>query len=532
MSAVSSPVDPAAVQWSTTPLARESFRGWPHRLAAASPSRDGLQVYVPKLFFTFLKIFENFALQIPEKDSEMNTNTKYTKFLLSLSLITTFVAAQALAQQIKPDETKRIELNHAYGKLPLSFEANQGQTDPQVKFLSRGNGYSLFLTPTEAVLVLKKAARDNNAHPGVMPSQTINNQHKTSQSSLPATVLRMKLVGGNVTAKIAGTGELPGKSNYLIGNDPKQWRTNLSNYTKVEYRDVYPGVDLVYYGNQQQLEYDFVVRPGADPARIRMDIAGADEMRVDANGGLVVQTTGGEVRWNKPLIYQNIDGKRHEVNGRYALRRGHEVGFELAAHDKSRSLVIDPTLSYSTYLGGGSDDLGEGIAVDNAGNAYVTGSTSSTNFPTSVGAFQTTILGGSAAFVTKLNPTGTSLIYSTYLGGSRYDTGYGVAVDASGNAYVTGLTSSTNFPTTVGAFQTTTGGGGDAFVAKLNPTGAALIYSTYLGGSTTDYGTRIAVDASGNAYVTGYTESGNFPTTVGLSRRRTVVAPFVPGTPS
>jgi len=208
----------------------------------------------------------------------MKTNTK---FLLLLSLITTFVAAQALAQQIKPDETKRIQLSQAYGKLPLSFEANQGQTDPRVKFLSRGNGYSLFLTPTEAVLVLKKTARDNNAQLGVLPSQAINDQHNTSQSSSPATVLRMKLVGGNASAKIAGTGELPGKSNYLIGNDPKQWRTNLSNYTKVEYRDVYPGVDLVYYGNQRQLEHDFVIAPGADPKAIRLAFQGAKKISLN-----------------------------------------------------------------------------------------------------------------------------------------------------------------------------------------------------------------------------------------------------------
>src|SRR6202030_1137586 len=261
----------------------DSARNW-IAVEFKNPASKNIKVYVPELFSPFRKIFENFDLQIPEKDSQEPLHTMKTKNmttlhlrnssgetpdplsagqtasegfvrtpkvfvmkiaskkLLLLSLITTFVAAQALAQQIKPDETKRIQLNQAYGKLPLSFEANQGQTNPQVKFLSRGNGYSLFLTTTEAVLVLKKTARDNNAQPGVMPSQAINDQHKTLQSSLPATVLRMKLVRGNASAKIAGSAELPGKSNYLIGNDPKQWRTNISNYTKVEYRNVYPGI--------------------------------------------------------------------------------------------------------------------------------------------------------------------------------------------------------------------------------------------------------------------------------------------------
>ena len=375
-------------------------------------------------FFNFLKIFENFNLQIPEKDGEMKTNTK---FLLLLSLITTFVAAQALAQQIKPDETKRIQLSQAYGKLPLSFEANQGQTDPQVKFLSRGNGYSLFLTPTEAVLVLKKTARDNNAQLGVLPSQAINDQHKTSQSSLPATVLRMKLVGGNATAKIAGTGELPGKSNYLIGNDPKQWRTNLSNYTKVEYRDVYPGIDLVYYGNQRRLEHDFVIAPGADPKAIRLAFQGARKISLNSAGDLVLDTKEGEVQLKQLRVYQKVNGQEKKIAARYVLKGKRRVAFEVAEYDRRQPLVIDPVLSYSTYLGGNSFDGGYSIAADASGNAYVTGWSSSSNFPTTAGAFQTTFGGGNYngdAFVTKLNSTGSALVYSTYLGGSSNEYGH------------------------------------------------------------------------------------------------------------
>ncbi len=407
-----------------------------------------------------------------------------------------------------------MELSQAYGKLPLSFEANEGQTDPRVTFLSRGNGYSLFLTQTEAVLVLKKAARDNNAHPGGLQSQAINDQPKTSHSSLPAAVLRMKLVGGNASARIAGAGELPGKSNYFVGSDPKQWRANLSNYPKVEYRDVYPGIDLVYYGNQRQLEYDFVVAPGADPAQIQLGFKGARKIRVDARGDLLVETTGGSVRWQKPVVYQESDGVRKMIKGKYLLRRGHQASFEVAAYDTTKPLIIDPTLVYSTYLGG-TFDQGSAIAVDSSGNAYVTGFTDSTNFPTTFGAFQTTFAGFSDAFVSKLDPTGTTLVYSTYLGGGGSDSANGIAVDTAGNAYVTGRTDSLNFPTTVGALQTSKAGGAfDAFISKLDPTGF-LVYSTYLGGGGIDIGNGIAVDSLGNAYVTGRTDSSNFPTTPG-----------------
>ncbi|MEY2518284.1 MAG: hypothetical protein QOF24_43 [Verrucomicrobiota bacterium] len=440
-----------------------------------------------------------------------------SKKLPLLSLIIAFVVAQALAQQMKADETARTQLNQAYGKLPLAFEANQGQTDPHVKFLSRGNGYSLFLTPTEAVIVLGKTARDDNTLPGVLPNQAIKDQREAPKSFGPATVLRMKLMGGNPTAKIAGTGELPSKSNYLIGNHSEQWHTNLSNYTKVEYREVYPGIDLVYYGNQRQLEHDFVIAPGADPKAIRLAFQGARKISINSAGDLVLDTKGGEVQLKQPRVYQNVDGAERKIAARYVLKGRHRVAFEVAEYDRRQPLVIDPVLSYSTYLGGGGYDQPLNIAVDISGNAYVTGYTTSTNFPTTPGAYQTTIGSSSTAFVTKLNPTGSAVVYSTYLGGNGSETGFGIAVDASGNAYVAGLASSTNFPTTPGAFQTTFGGGGggDCFVTKLNSTGDALIYSTYLGGSLGEGFAAIAVDASGNAYVTGFTNSTNFPTTPG-----------------
>ena len=331
-----------------------------------------------------------------------------------------------------------------------------------------------------------------------------------------AAVLRMKLVGTNAGAKVTGLEELPGKSNYIIGNDPKKWRTNVPNYGRVKYAQVYPDVDLVYYGNQRELEYDFVLAPGADPRQIELNFGGAKRLRLDADGNLIVSIAGGEVLEHKPVIYQDIGGMRRRVAGGYELRNSHTVGFKLAGYDDQRRLTIDPSLGYSTYLGGNNEDLGNGIALDSAGNAYVTGYTFSNDFPTTAGAFQTTLRGCRNAFVSKLNRSGSALVYSTYLGGRDFDDGLGIALDSSGNAYVTGYTDSSDFPTTAGAFQTTFGGGSsDAFVSKLNRSGSALVYSTYLGGSSTDYGPGIAVDLAGNAYLTGITGSSDFPTTAG-----------------
>ena len=409
-------------------------------------------------------------------------------------------------------QASETRLHEAYGKLPLSFEANRGQTDPQVKFLSRGPHHTLFLTSDEAVMVFTKPELSAKNTPAeVKPAK----RERATQA-----VLRIRFVGANPKTRVQGQEELPGKANYFIGNAPTKWRTKVPTYAKVRYDDLYPGVDLIYYGTQRQLEYDVVVRPGADPNRIIFGIQGADDLEVDAQGDLVLHTAAGQIRQHKPFVYQVVDGVRKEIPGGYVLRDTHQVGFRVTAYDPSLPLIIDPLLVYSTYLGGANNDNASAVAVDAAGNAYVTGITASaTNFPTTAGAFQTTLGGGSDAFVTKLNPTGTALIYSTFLGGSDFDTGVGIAVDASGNAYVTGSTASTNFPTTAGAFQTTLAGPGggsltDAFVTKLNPTGTALVYSTYLGGRDFDNGEEVAVDAAGNAYVTGRTSSTDFPTTV------------------
>jgi hypothetical protein len=386
----------------------------------------------------------------------------------------------------------------------LSFEANQGQTASAVQFFSRGSGYALFLTPQEAVLSLSKPVTPTARGAAVQPAQQTD-------------VLRMQLVGANPSPQVAGVDQLPGTTNYFLGNNPAQWRTNVPTYGKVAYQDVYPGIDLVYYGNQQQLEYDFVVQPGASPDVIRLSVQGAQNMSLDAQGNLVLQTANGDVVEQAPVVYQEGAGGRQAVAGRYVLVGQDGVGFQVGGYDGSRPLVIDPLLSYSTYLGGGDQDYGYGIAVDPSGNAYATGNTYSSNFPTTPEALQTTYGGYDDAFVAKLNATGTALLYSTYLGGSGADAGSAIAVDTSGNAYVTGLTWSYNLPTTPGAFQTTLEGSGynDAFVAKLNAMGTALLYATYLGGNNSDVGYGIAVDISGNVYVTGETLSSVFPITPG-----------------
>jgi hypothetical protein len=517
--------------------------------------------------------------------------TARLKVLIAVLSVGLTVSVVALGQRPAPRSSHpsgKVKVADLYGKVPLSFERNDGQTDAQVRFLARGNGYMLFLTPSENVLALRKSPKG------------------------AADVLRIKLIGSNPAPRVEGTGQLAGKSNYFIGNDPKKWRTNIPSYSKVWYRGVYPGIDLVYYGtNQRQLEYDFVVAPGASPNSIGLRFEGAQLLTLNKQGDVVIRLPGGgEVIHHVPSIYQERDGKREKVDGRYAMRSSNEIGFELAGYDRRRAVYIDPGLVYSTYLGGAKSDQGEGIAVDSSGFAYVTGIASSTDFPTTNGSFDTMFptSGSGAAFVTKLETDGTGLVYSTYLGGGAersariaidslgfayvggktistnfpvtmgafittnpaiaggqqisgfvsklatdgsalvYSTYFGgpgsggpsglgdevdaIAVDSSGFAYLTGLTHSPGFPTTAGAFQTTAPGGQTGFVTKLKTDGTGEVYSTYLGGKTADFPLAIAVDSGSFAYVTGETDSSNFPTTAGAFETThpsgaTTFAPFV-----
>ncbi len=401
----------------------------------------------------------------------------------------------------------------AYGRLPLSFVPNGGQTAAQVQYLSQGNGYTLFLTPTGSVLSLQQP---------VTPTASALKQPvgalgiSAASTSTTGVALAMNLVGSNPFASVVGQDPLPGTSNYFIGNDPSQWHTNVTNYSKVDYQNVYPGINLVYYGNQPQLEYDFVVAPGANPDDIRFNLQGVESITLDAKGNLVLHTALGDVQEHSPTLYQEVGGKQWTVSGQFVLLGTNEVGFQVGAYDKSLPLVIDPVLTYSTYLGGSAADYGFGVAVDGSGNAYVTGYTLSTNFPTTTGVFQSSLSGSEDAFVTKLNASGTGLLYSTYLGGNTTTYGQAIAVDGSGNAYIAGATNSSTFPTTSGAFQTSHASDSnneDAFITKLNASGNALLYSTFLGGNSLDDAYAIAIDGSGDAYVTGKTDSSNFPTT-------------------
>ncbi len=429
-----------------------------------------------------------------------------TLFLLAIPCLSDD-ARQALVAATPAGRT-----HAALANLALSFEPNLGQVDPRVKFFSRGRGYTLILTKDQAILRIERPmAKNENA------------------------LVRLRLVGAKLDAEVTGRDELPGKANYFLGNDPKKWRTNVPTYAKVRYHDVYPGVDLEYYGSpsaQGQLEYDFLVAPGADPSAIALQVGAAREprLRIDAGGDLMIPAHRGEIRFHKPLIYQRDAGSslvadhRSLVQGRYILDARNRIRFLLGPYDHSKPLVIDPVLSYSTYLGGSDMDYAYGIAVDASGNAYVTGYTASVDFPV-VNAAQISPGGGSCsedgtatpcfdAFVSKLNSTGTALVYSTYLGGSDEDQGAAIAVDSSGHAYVAGYTYSTNFPVQ-NALQPNNAGGVDAFVTELSPNGASLVYSTYWGGSLDDVGTGIAVDSNGNAYLSGYTESTNYPVTSG-----------------
>ena len=279
-------------------------------------------------------------------------------------------------------------MRERYGHLPLSFEANHGQSDSRVKFLSRGSGYSLFLTSNQAVFVLNQSEADESRKATRVARTAVRARHRKSA------VLWMTLVNANPRSQAAGHDELPGKSNYFIGNDPAKWRTNISTYAKVKYEGVYPGVDLVYYGSQGQLEYDFVVAPGADPRLVTLAFEGAREVHIDARGELVLGVDGGEVRQHKPVVYQEVAGVKQQVAGRYVMKGKRQVGFRVAAYDPSRPLIIDPVLVYSTYLGGSGTEFGHSIAVDSRGQRLRDGDTLSSNFPTTAGAAQTTYAGG------------------------------------------------------------------------------------------------------------------------------------------
>jgi hypothetical protein len=475
--------------------------------------------------------------------------------------------------------------------LPISFEANAGQTDPRVQFLAHAPGYTLFLADQEAVLSLPLGPPAPLVAQAGRPVPPVpGRRSEARRAAKSGRVVRLRFLGARTPAAVSGRDPLPGTSNYLIGSDPKQWHTDVPNYSAVEYRGIYSGVDAVFHGDDRRLEFDFEIAPGADPHTIELEVDGARQVRLDRAGNLLLRMDAERsLVMAVPHVYQQSPQGRRPIAGRYVLGARNRIAFAVDPYDRTQPLVIDPTIEYATYLGGSSENYAEGVAVDSSGDTYVAGYTSSTNFPV-VNGYQTTCEDCSVegeAFITKLNPAGSALVYSTYLsgaditaiavdssgsayvtgyastppsgtpglpavnayqaandgkisnafvsklsadgsslvystflGGSYFDEGFGIAVDSSGSAYVTGLTNSFNFPT-VNPIQSSCNDcagssgdefDGDAFITKFSPDGSSLVYSTYLGGSAQDWGTAIAVDSTGSAYVTGLTQSTNFPT--------------------
>jgi Big-like domain-containing protein/beta-propeller repeat-containing protein len=473
-------------------------------------------------------------------------------FGIALLLWVAAPAQSAPPATVRPVSGSTAKVEALLDRLPLAFEANSGQFDRRVKFLARGPRQRAFVTSEGLVLALQ-------------------GDRRTGTSS----VLRLQLEGANKGAELRGVERLETVSNYFHGNDPGRYITNVPNFSRVMQPGIYPGVDLAYYGNRRRLEYDFIVSPGADVGRIKLRLRGHDSARLSKSGDLVITTKAGELVLKKPSAYQDRDGQRIEVAAAYALK-GNRVTFDVGAYDAEFALVIDPMVAYSTLVGGSGNDYGYAIAVGADGSVYIVGQTSSSDFPV-VSAFQSGLSSVSAidAFVAKLNPSGTGLVYATYLGGRGGNSqAGGIALDAAGNAYVAGQTASSRFPVTAGAYQTTfisnegfitklgpqgntlvystfvhgvnntarfpitvdtsgnaifTGfssasfvttpgafqpvaaGGHDVFVLKLNAAGSAAVYATLLGGSGTDEGESVAADSAGNAYITGRTDSVNFP---------------------
>jgi hypothetical protein len=474
--------------------------------------------------------------------------TKLLSYLSAGLLFSTHVAfsqsAPAKDQTNPQPSVTRTHLDSQFGKLPLSFEPNRGQADSHVQWVARGPQYALFLTGHDAVLEMNK----------VTP---LDKKTLTGMPSITSSAVRMNLLGAVAASVSTGERALSGTANYMTGKDSSKWQTNVPTYGKVRLAQVYPGIDLVYYGTQGRLEYDFLVAPNTDPSTIRLSFDGA-QPRLASNGDLVLTVNGSkeEVRFDKPVVYQMKDGIRQPVEGSFTIAENQQVSFTLGSYDATRELVIDPTLIFLGILGTGSvGTVPNGMTVDSSGEMIITGYTGDLDFPVTGGALQTNCQNYStgaatagfkrcgpgattSAFVTKISADGTSLVYSTYLHGlSGAESAQSVAADTAGNAYVLGITDSSDFPITGDAFQSlcqpyypnrgvysgspsdyypeiSACNGGPAgsysdalatlFVVKLNPTGSAILYGTFFGGTAAVYPVQIALDSSNNIYFAGY----------------------------
>ncbi len=388
-------------------------------------------------------------------------------------------------------QSTSLPVNFSYGGLPLVFEANEGQTDSAVKFLTRGGGYTAFLTSTGMTLSLRSSESATDA-----------------DAALATRTVELNFVGAINGSLVVGEDQQQGKVNYFLGHDAALWYTNIPTYAKVRYRDIYPGIDLLYHGTSHHLEYDLEIQPGADPRAIEFEIRGSDQLKVDTLGNLVVTIGGRDVRLQCPVVFQQVHGRRIPVDGAYVLKDSTHVSFHVAQYDATMPLVIDPVLIDASYLGGTGADQANGIAVDSVGNVYVAGTTTSVNFPgANLGSLAQNT---NHVFVAKLNATGTSLVYADYIGGNNVDVAAALVLDSANEVYVTGNTQSTDFPV-INAFQSTQPGPNPGFVTRVSADGSRLLYSTYLGGNTLDQPAGIAIDSMGEVYVAGYTMSTNFP---------------------
>ncbi len=419
-------------------------------------------------------------------------------FVLVVLTCLSVMAEQTRPTSKRSDGSARQQAKVAanYGDLPLAFEPNLGQAPAEVRFSARAQGATVLLKNREVVLISSQV---------------------TKKHVVEASMLRMLFVGASSAVESGGVDLQEGISNYLLGNDPAAWRTHIPNFGGVRYTGIYPGVDLVFYGSHRTLEHDFVIGAGADYRQIRVQLQGSGRLELAEGGSLRLRGQHGSFTFPAPQIYQDNAGERIAVPGGYRLLADNEYGFEVGSYDRRLPLIIDPVLIYSTYLAGSSFDQANAVAVDSAGNAYITGSTLSNDFPT-LNAEQSSCSGGcsfSDAFVTKLNPLGTGLVYSTFVGGTNQEIGNAIAVDALGNVMVAGITESFDFPTknpipsVIAAFST------HGFAFSLTPAGDAFNYSTYLGGIGQDFASGVATDTAGNAYISGQTSSSNFPLTPG-----------------
>ena len=403
-----------------------------------------------------------------------------------------------------------------YAALPLAFEKNEGQADPQIQYVARGKGYKLGLKSNQAIMTLPGKKRESEVRDMMMNKRRgaagvramMKRRGLTAHHTAPTTAsVEMNLLGADPQARLVAEDSQQGKVNYFLGKDPSKWISNVPLYGRVNYKNVYPGVDLAFHGAGQQLEFDYLVSPGADASRIALGFQGADSLHTDNAGNLILATSAGPLQLNKPVAYQAKNGARELVNAKFVVTAKNQITFELGPYDHNRELVIDPTLFYSTYFGGDGADYASGIAVDGGGNAYVAGATDSTSLPGN-----STFVGGFDSFVTKLDLNG-ALVFTTIFGGTNDEFPGGIAVDTQG-IYISGTTDSSDFPVTGGAAQTVflggvVGGNNDAFAVKLPLDGSTITWGTYIAGTGSDSGLGIAVDSGHNVYVVGETFSTN-----------------------